>query len=171
MEGEELTDPRKNAVASEFVDVIRVPYKNAPMGVERRVLDPGLLRNEPVVAAYDQYIDELYERIRDGDTPKWRAQCKKAFEDEDTEKLAKLLAKGVDYDQAMEFLFKTMDRRALRAERSQEIAMRSDNVVTKQELNKTLGDVFDVLSECIKDQSLLHDLISRISQRISSSGS
>lgn len=166
LNGKEIVPIAPLVPTHEFVEVIRSPYKNAPKSVESRAMDPSITRLEPVIAAMDDWIDELYLRVKDGDTPKFREKCFALAQKEDWGALTELLEKGVDRDIARKFLIDTLERRSVRAEKATEIGMRSDNVVTKRELNKTLGDVFDVLAEKIVDQKLLHEVIAGISQRI-----
>lgn len=128
---------------------------------ERALKDKDLLDTRRELALMDTTIEKLLERVEELDAPKWRAAVQESFDGLQRSlkarkqadvrasmgKLEDLIQQGAAIDQVSSDLMVYLDRRAARANKMSELALRREEKVTTTELALIFKSWLEVLEK------------------------
>ena len=126
---------------------------------ERALKDKDLLDTRRELALMDTTIEKLLERVEELDAPKWRTAVQESFDGlqravkarkqadvrDSLGKLEDLIKEGAAIDQVSSDLMVYLDKRAARANKMDELALRREEKVTTTELALIFKSWLEVL--------------------------
>lgn len=132
---------------------------------EEALHDQDLLDTRSDLAMMDAALVPLVKRVEEGDSPRWRAQLREAFEQLDLavkrkqhnrvgplmREVGRLIEEGATADEVAEDLVRHVDRRAARAHKINELEVRRDQTVSLAELTVVFAGWIEALRETLDD--------------------